>query len=44
MLQGLEQPSVSVVGRGGLVLAGVECSLVRMLDLGAAWMGKRAAA
>lgn len=44
MLQGQEQPSVSVVGRGGLVLADEECSLVVMLGLGAAWMGKRAAA
>lgn len=43
-LQELEQTSVSVVGRGGLVLADEECSLVVMLDLDAAWVDKRAAA
>lgn len=44
MLQGVEQPSVSVVGYGGRVLADEEYSLVRMLDRGAAWIGMWAAA
>ncbi|XP_059208081.1 uncharacterized protein LOC131986958 [Centropristis striata] len=32
-----EQPSVSVVGDSGLVLADVESSLVQLMNLGAAW-------
>lgn len=43
MLQWLEQSSVSVVGHGELVLSDEGNSLVVMLDLGTAWVGKGAA-